>query len=88
MITSLGRTHRFFRGRAIGGRQPAACCGRWLRWQIGSPLLPYPVEVAWVEKSRLVMERGMTGATGNFYCGLHEFPDMALLLHYMVGPKP
>ena len=23
----------------------------------------------------------MTGATGNFYCGLHEFEDMALVLH-------
>lgn len=24
----------------------------------------------------------MTGATGNLYCGLHEFHDMALLLHF------
>lgn len=24
----------------------------------------------------------MTGATGNIYCGLHEFHDMALLLHF------
>ena len=24
----------------------------------------------------------MTGATGNYYCGLHEFHDMALLLHF------
>ena len=24
---------------------------------------------------------GMTGATGNVYCGLHEFEDMALVLH-------
>jgi len=27
------------------------------------------------------MERGMTGATGNYYCGLHEVEDMAFLLH-------
>lgn len=25
----------------------------------------------------------MTGATGNFYCGLHEYCDMAFLLHYL-----
>lgn len=25
----------------------------------------------------------MTGATGNLYCGLHEFADMAFLLHFL-----
>lgn len=25
----------------------------------------------------------MTGATGNLYCGLHEFVDMAFLLHFL-----
>ena len=36
----------------------------------------------WLDGSCLVVERGMTGATGNLYCGLHEFADMALVLHY------
>tara|TARA_R110002073_G_scaffold56906_2_gene144978 strand:+ start:15884 stop:16591 length:708 start_codon:yes stop_codon:yes gene_type:complete len=27
----------------------------------------------------------MTGATGNIYCGLHEFADMALVLHFLAG---
>ena len=31
----------------------------------------------------MVVEPGMTGATGNVYCGLHEFEDMALLLHLL-----
>ena len=25
----------------------------------------------------------MTGATGNIYCGLYEFLDMAFLLHFL-----
>ena len=25
----------------------------------------------------------MTGSTGNYYCGLHEFEDMAFLLHFL-----
>lgn len=29
------------------------------------------------------MERGMTGATGNYYCGLHEFEDMAFILNLL-----
>lgn len=31
----------------------------------------------------LVTETSMTGATGNYYCGLHEFADMAFLLHFL-----
>tara|TARA_R110002096_G_scaffold285073_13_gene478921 strand:+ start:2109 stop:2852 length:744 start_codon:yes stop_codon:yes gene_type:complete len=40
----------------------------------------------WIDDSSLVAERGMTGATGNIYCGLHEFADMSLLLHYFSAP--
>ncbi len=31
----------------------------------------------------LVIERGMTGATMNVYCGLHEANDMAFVLHLL-----
>lgn len=34
-----------------------------------------------VDSMRLLVQRGMTGATGNIYCGLHEFEDMAFVLH-------
>jgi FkbM family methyltransferase len=37
----------------------------------------------WVGSVKLVVETGMTGATGNLYCGLHEFEDMGLLLHLL-----
>jgi FkbM family methyltransferase len=36
-----------------------------------------------VKDAVLVIEPGMTGATGNVYCGLHEFADMALALHFL-----
>ena len=29
----------------------------------------------------MVVRNGMTGFTGNIYCGLHEFADMSLVLH-------
>lgn len=31
----------------------------------------------------LIVEPGMTGATGNIYCGLHEYEDMALAMHLL-----
>ena len=42
-----------------------------------------PVLIPFVESTRLVCERSMTGATGNLYCGLHEFGDMGFLLHFL-----
>jgi len=46
-------------------------------------LLRLPVIVPWVETTSLVIETGMTGATMNFYCGLHEAADMAFVFHLL-----
>lgn len=64
-----------------GGRLRAIF--RFLRWQLGSRLLPYPVALPFVDQFKLLVERGMTGATGNYYCGLHESEDMAFVLHFL-----
>ena len=57
---------------------------RLLRWQIVSFLLPEAlIGVPFVNKTRLYMQRGMTGATGNWYCGLHEIDDMGFVLHVL-----
>ena len=37
----------------------------------------------WIEGQRLAVRRGMRGATGNVYVGLHEFADMILPLHFL-----
>ncbi len=42
-----------------------------------------PVVAPFIADSKLVIERSMTGATGNLYCGLHEFVDMAFVLHLL-----
>jgi FkbM family methyltransferase len=46
-------------------------------------MLGRPVIMPFVGDAVLVVEAGMTGATGNIYCGLHEFTDMALALHFL-----
>jgi FkbM family methyltransferase len=38
---------------------------------------------SFVEDSVLLIEKGMTGATGNIYTGLLEFADMAFVLHVL-----
>lgn len=56
---------------------------RFIRWQIGTRLLNRPVVIPFIENAQLVCERSMSGATGNLYCGLHEFGDMGFLLHFL-----
>jgi FkbM family methyltransferase len=63
-------------------RNPAAGFLRLAKWQIESRLQPI-VEVPWVGGAKLLVSKGMTGATGNIYCGLHEFADMGFLLHLL-----
>jgi FkbM family methyltransferase len=50
-------------------------------WQAKSRLTSEPILVDFVGGSKLVVSRGQTGATGNIYTGLHELPEMALVLH-------
>ena len=64
-----------------GGR--ARAIGRFLRWQLSTRLASGPVAFPFVQDLRFLAERGMTGASGNYYCGLHEAEDMAFVLHYL-----
>jgi FkbM family methyltransferase len=56
---------------------------RFFSWQLATRILPYPVVYPWIGETSLVIERGMTGATMNVYCGLHEASDMGFLLHFL-----
>lgn len=57
--------------------------GRYARWQAHSRFNGQPLAVPWVNRSRLWLRAGMTGASGNWYAGLHEWPDMAFVLHLL-----
>lgn len=60
-----------------------AALGRFARWQAASRLLAGPIALPFVEETRLFASKGMTGATGNWYCGLHEYAEMAFVLHFL-----
>lgn len=51
-------------------------------WQTKSRLRG-EIILPWIGNQKLAVRRGMTGATGNIYVGLHEFPDMMFLLHFL-----
>jgi FkbM family methyltransferase len=68
--------HPLCRGRLM------SAFGRYFRWQVESRIRS-EIEFEWIEGAKLLAKRGMTGATGNIYCGLHEFVEMGFLLHLL-----
>mgnify|MGYP001626460328 CR=1 FL=1 len=56
---------------------------RFIKWQINTKLNSYPIIYPFTDKAKLIVQKGMTGATGNLYCGLHEFNEMSFLLHFL-----
>lgn len=55
----------------------------FFKWQINCRLNPYPVIYPYTENSKFIIWKGLTGATGNLYCGLIEYNEMAFLLHFL-----
>ena len=45
--------------------------------------MPGPMAMPFVEDTYLFATRGMAGATGNWYCGLHEAAEMGFALHFL-----
>lgn len=67
----------------LARRHPIATLARIARWQVESRLRAGTHDKPWIGGARLLVRRGMAGATGNLYYGLHEFADMAFLLHFL-----
>jgi FkbM family methyltransferase len=67
----------------LNRRARFAALWRFGRWQISQRLFPRRVVTPWIGSTRLLVGAGETGLTGNIYCGLHEFADMAFVLHFL-----
>lgn len=59
--------------------RPISVLYRFVKWQVQSRLQD-EVIFDWIDGAKLAVRRGMTGATGNIYCGLHEYVDMRFVL--------
>ncbi|HMA71762.1 MAG TPA: FkbM family methyltransferase [Xanthobacteraceae bacterium] len=73
---------RLFSTHPLTHNAPLKAWARFVKWQIRSRLQE-EVVVPWIAGQCFAVRKGMTGATGNIYVGLHEFPDMMLLLHFL-----
>ena len=79
MITGLVNLAGFVFRHPIGRRRPWRCAFDTLVWQLTAT--GRPRAVSFVGDARLRARRSETGVTGNIYVGLHEFADMAFVVH-------
>lgn len=75
---------RFLMTHPLTKNEPLAAMMRVAHWQVQSRLKT-DIVFEWIEGQKLVCNRGMSGATGNIYVGLHELDNMAFLLHFLRG---
>lgn len=81
-FTALSNLARIFAIHPLTRDRPSRAWARFVVWQLRSRLQG-EVIVPWIGGQKLAARRGMLGATGNIYLGLHEFADMMLPLHLL-----
>jgi FkbM family methyltransferase len=79
----LLKTLAFIANHPLSRGHKARALGDYFKWQIGSRLVRGQVIHNWINGARIIVHRGETGVTGNLYCHLHDFGDMAYLLHVL-----
>jgi FkbM family methyltransferase len=80
---SLLQTLKFITSHPLNRRDKLRSIIRFARWQLGSRLAPGTIVFDWINGSKFLVKPGETGLTGNIYAGLHEFPEMGFLLHFL-----
>lgn len=83
LMTLVFSTYPLFNSHPLTKNNQLAAWWRFIKWQIYSRISSKPFVFHFTQKCSLVVRRGMTGATGNIYCGLHEFEEMGFLLHFL-----
>ena len=80
---SIFKTLKFVLNHPLNQKRKMHAFWTLVKWYINVKFNPYQVIVPYAEKSNFIMKKGLTGATGNLFCGLHEFEDMAFVLHFL-----
>lgn len=80
---SIFGTLRYIFSHPLNKGKKISALYRFFTWQISSRLICAKIAVPFVEETVLLCKNGQTGATGNYYCGLHEYEEMAFLLHFL-----
>ncbi|HEX8022989.1 FkbM family methyltransferase [Mucilaginibacter sp.] len=83
-MNAIKRTVGFILKHPLGKKHPAKALWRFAWWQAQSRLSKSKFIIKpFVGDVKFYAAKGLSGITGNIYTGLHEFNDMAFLLHFL-----
>lgn len=74
---------RYISRHPVGRKQPLRTLARMVRWQARSRTSRGLIPHLWISGSKLLVSKGLTGATGDIYYGFHEFGEMAFAALYL-----
>jgi FkbM family methyltransferase len=83
MLKKIYAILKYINKHPLASKHRALAYYKFFHWQIIQFLKPHERVVKFTNSSSLLVSKGMTGATGNIYLGLHEFNDMGFLLHFL-----
>jgi len=86
MIKKLFNIFKFLSTHPLTTENKLSAFKRFIKWQVSSSIIRYPVIIPFVGNTKLIMEKGMHSITGNYYVGLMEYESMMFLLH-VLRPK-
>jgi FkbM family methyltransferase len=82
-VKKLFQIINYIRKHPLAERHPFLAFYRFFYWQISQFVFPSTWTVTFIGHTKILLKKGLTGATGNYYTGLHEFYDMSFLLHFL-----
>lgn len=82
-IQRLKRILQFITEHPLANKHKWRSILRFLYWQLSQRLYPHDARWEFTSKTKLVLRKGLIGATGNLYAGLHDFAEMGFLLHFL-----
>ena len=80
---SVINTIKFIINHPLNQGNKLGAMARYINWQVSSRIRNDSISYPFASRSKLLIRKGMTGATGNIYGGLHEFEDMSFVLHFL-----
>ena len=79
----LRSTLNYLLKHPLARRRPLYTLLHYAYWQISTRVQAQPLVVSWIGGTRLWFQRNWLGISGNLYTGLHEFAEMAFVLHLL-----
>lgn len=82
-VESIKRTSKFINQHPFAKKHLITAYYKFFKWQFQSLFNKELIKKNFIGEVKLYSKKGLNGATGNLYCGLHEFEDMSFLLHFL-----